>query len=93
MATDAVVVLCAGVLTGEARRTLVVFGLLMSFEIGITSASELVAELAHDHVLPRTFLAALPYTGALYVAILSFVGFSGAVYASTGANLIVVSKM
>ncbi|KAF8128644.1 amino acid permease-domain-containing protein [Boletus edulis] len=75
VATDAVIVLCAGVLTG------------------ITSACELLAELAHDHVLPRTFLAVLPYTKALYVSILSFIGFSGAIYASTGANLIVVSKM
>ncbi|KAH0831219.1 amino acid permease-domain-containing protein [Lanmaoa asiatica] len=72
---DAVIVLCAGVLTG------------------IASACELLAELAHDYVLPRAFLAALPYTGALYVAILSFVGFSGVIYASTAANLIVVSKM
>ncbi|KAG8216086.1 amino acid permease-domain-containing protein [Butyriboletus roseoflavus] len=75
VAIDAVVVLCAGVLTGT------------------TSACELLAELAHDHVLPRAFLAALPYTGALYVAILSFVCFSGAIYASTGANLIIVSKI
>lgn len=67
--------------------------LLTSHRVGIASACELLAELAHDHVLPRTFLAALPYTGALYVAIISFVGFSGVIYASTGADLIVVSKM
>ncbi|KAF8558693.1 hypothetical protein OG21DRAFT_1481374 [Imleria badia] len=73
--TDAVIVLCAGVLTG------------------IASACELLAELAHDHALPRIFLAAFPYTKALYVSVLSFVGFSGAIYASTGANLVVVSKM
>lgn len=67
--------------------------LLTSRWIGITSACELLAQLAHDHVLPRAFLAAFPYTKALYVSILSFVGFSGAIYASTGANLVVVSKM
>lgn len=92
--TDAVIVLCAGVLTGDTvhAATLPFFDndVLLA---GITSASELLAQLAHDHVLPRTFLAALPYTKALYVSILSFVGFSGAIYASTGANLVVVSKM
>ena len=95
MATDAVVVLCAGVLTGETRSNpwSLTLLLLTSHREGTTSACELLAELAHDHVLPRAFLAALPYTGALYVAIISFVCFSGAIYASTGANLIVVSKM
>ena len=93
--TDAVIVLCAGVLTGRSRSTLwlACLPLLTSHRVGIASACELLAELAHDHVLPRAFLAALPYTKALYVAVLSFVGFSGAIYASTGADLIVVSKM
>ena len=94
VATDAVIVLCGGVLTGEARYTpwLLLCWCLIGI-LGIASACELLAELAHDHVLPRTFLAALPYTRALYVAIISFVCFSGAIYASTGANLIVISKM
>ncbi|KAF9238909.1 amino acid permease-domain-containing protein [Melanogaster broomeanus] len=75
VATDAVIVLCAGVLTG------------------IMSACELLAELSHDRVLPRAFVACLPYTGAPYVAVVSFVGFSGVIYASTGADITVVSKM
>ncbi|KAF9230840.1 amino acid permease-domain-containing protein [Melanogaster broomeanus] len=62
--TDAVIVLCAGVLTG------------------IMSACELLAELSHDRVLPRAFVACLPYTGA-----------PGVIYASTGADITVVSKM
>ena len=93
--TDAVIVLCAGVLTGRSRSTLWLASLplLMSHRVGIASACKLLAKLARDHVLPRASLAAPPYTKALYAAVLSFVGFSGAIYASTGADLIVVSKM
>ena len=65
--------------------------LLTSHRVGTTGACELLAELAHDHMLPRAFLAPLPYTGALYVAILSFIFFSSVLYASTGAKLIVAS--
>ncbi|KIK96888.1 hypothetical protein PAXRUDRAFT_768751 [Paxillus rubicundulus Ve08.2h10] len=75
VAVDAVIVLCAGVLTG------------------VTSACELLAELSRDCVLPPVLLANLPCTGAPYVAVISFVGFSGTIYASTGADLIAVSKM
>ncbi|KAF8843445.1 hypothetical protein BDN67DRAFT_945384 [Paxillus ammoniavirescens] len=75
VAVDAVIVLCAGVLTG------------------VTSACELLAELSRDRVLPPAFLASLPHTGAPYVAIISFVGFSSVIYASTGADLIAISKM
>ncbi|KIJ64677.1 hypothetical protein HYDPIDRAFT_111242 [Hydnomerulius pinastri MD-312] len=75
VAVDAVIVLCAGVLTG------------------ILSACELLAELSRDRVLPRVFMATLGFTGAPYVSVLSFVGFSGAIYASTGADITVISKM
>ncbi|KAG1872974.1 amino acid permease-domain-containing protein [Suillus subalutaceus] len=72
---DAVVVLCAGVLTG------------------ILSACELLIKLSCDRVLPRVFLATVPATGAPYVTVVSFIAFSALIYASTGANLIVVSQM
>lgn len=72
---DAVVVLCAGVLTG------------------ILSACELLVKLSCDLILPRVFLATVPATGAPYVAVISFIAFSALIYASTGANLIVISQM
>ncbi|KAG2134799.1 amino acid permease-domain-containing protein [Suillus clintonianus] len=72
---DAVVVLCAGVLTG------------------ILSACELFVKLSCDRVIPRVFLATMPVTGAPYVTVFSFIAFSALIYASTGADLIVVSQM
>ncbi|KAI6002150.1 amino acid permease-domain-containing protein [Pisolithus albus] len=75
VAIDAVVVLCAGVLTG------------------VLSACELLCELSHDRVLPRTFRAPLPLTGAPYISVLCFIGFSIAIYASTGANLTIISEI
>ncbi|KAI6165303.1 amino acid permease-domain-containing protein [Pisolithus thermaeus] len=75
VAIDAVVVLCAGVLTG------------------VLSACELLCELSHDRVLPRTFRAPLPLTGAPYISVLCFMGLSIAIYASTGANLTIISEI
>ncbi|KAI6020058.1 amino acid permease-domain-containing protein [Pisolithus microcarpus] len=75
VAIDAVIVLCAGVLTG------------------VLSACELLCELSHDRVLPHTFRAPLPLTGAPYISVLCFIGFSIAIYASTGANLTIISEM
>ncbi|KAK7045022.1 Aaap amino acid permease [Favolaschia claudopus] len=74
---DAVVVLCGGVLTG------------------ILSANELFASLAADRVLPQVFLYAFPdrFGGAPYVSIVMFTAVAGALYASTGGSLAVVSKM
>ncbi|KAG2058114.1 hypothetical protein BDR06DRAFT_1018740 [Suillus hirtellus] len=72
---DAVVVLCAGVLTG------------------ILSACELLVKLSCDLILPRVFLSTVPATGAPYVAVISFIAFSALIYASTGANLTVISQM
>jgi hypothetical protein len=60
---------------------------------GILSACELFAKLAYDRVIPRIFLATLPATGAPYVTIISFIALSASIYASTGANLIVISQM
>lgn len=60
---------------------------------GILSACELIERLAHDRVLPKSFLKTMPVTGSPYVAVLAFVAFSGALYASAGASLSIVSKM
>ncbi|TFK52934.1 hypothetical protein OE88DRAFT_1656621 [Heliocybe sulcata] len=60
---------------------------------GIMSACELIERLAHDRVLPKSFLKTMPGTGSPYVAVLAFVAFSGALYASAGASLVIVSKM
>ena len=57
------------------------------------SACELFAELAYDRVIPHVFLATLPATGAPYITVISFTAFSLLIYASTGANLIVISQM
>jgi len=72
---DAVVVLCAGVLTG------------------ILGACELSERLARDRILPRFFLRTIPITKAPFFAIIWFTVFCGLLYASTGANLAIVSKM
>ncbi|KAF8911346.1 amino acid permease-domain-containing protein [Mucidula mucida] len=60
---------------------------------GIVSACELFEQLAHDRVLPAVFITPLPLTGAPYISVLSFIGFSGLVYATTGASLAIMSKM
>ncbi|KAH7915894.1 amino acid permease-domain-containing protein [Hygrophoropsis aurantiaca] len=72
---EAIIVLCAGVLTG------------------ILSACELLEQLSQDRVLPQVFLRKVPSTGAPHLIILSFIGFSGIIYASTGAQLSIISKM
>ncbi|KZT26173.1 hypothetical protein NEOLEDRAFT_1177956 [Neolentinus lepideus HHB14362 ss-1] len=60
---------------------------------GILSACELIERLAHDRVLPKSLLKTMPVTGSPYLAVLAFVAFSGALYASAGASLSIVSKM
>ncbi|KAL4061674.1 amino acid permease-domain-containing protein [Scleroderma citrinum] len=75
IAIDAVIVLCAGILTA------------------ILSACELLCELSRDRILLRTFGTRLPLTGAPYISALSFVGFSIAIYISTGADLTIISEM
>ncbi|KAF9260746.1 AAAP amino acid permease [Marasmius fiardii PR-910] len=60
---------------------------------GILSACELFAQLAHDRILPRFVLRGFPLSGAPYISVISFIGFCGIIYATTGANLSVVSKM
>ncbi|KAE9408697.1 AAAP amino acid permease [Gymnopus androsaceus JB14] len=60
---------------------------------GILSACELLQQLSLDRLVPKSFCKVLPITNAPYVSVLSFVAFSGIVYASTGASLDVVSKM
>jgi hypothetical protein len=67
--------------------------ILLFFQTGILGAGELLEQLAHDRVLPTLFLAKLPLTGARHVAVLAFGAFAGAVYASSGADLGIVSKM
>ncbi|KAF8065050.1 amino acid permease-domain-containing protein [Lyophyllum atratum] len=60
---------------------------------GILSACELLEQLALHRVLPKLFLNSLPKTKSPYVSVLSFVAFSGVVYASAGANLSIISQM
>lgn len=61
--------------------------------IGILSACELFQQLSQDRVIPTFFLRVLPLTGSPYVSVLTFAGFSGLIYATTGANLVVISEM
>ncbi|KAJ3506729.1 hypothetical protein NLJ89_g6709 [Agrocybe chaxingu] len=60
---------------------------------GILSACELLDQLALHRVIPQLFLKLLPKTGSPYVSVLSFVAFSGVLYASSGASLTIVSQM
>lgn len=95
---DATVVLCGGVLTGMYTM-LTGFGLQTSraqlalVYPGILSACELLHQLSLDRLIPQSFCKVIPVTNAPYIAVLSFMFFSGIVYASTGASLVIVSKM
>ncbi|EGO26780.1 hypothetical protein SERLADRAFT_447894 [Serpula lacrymans var. lacrymans S7.9] len=60
---------------------------------GILSASELLEQLSRDRVLPQMFLKTMPFTHSPYLAVLLFSGFSAIMYASTGAQLSIISKM
>ncbi|KJA23900.1 hypothetical protein HYPSUDRAFT_39416 [Hypholoma sublateritium FD-334 SS-4] len=60
---------------------------------GILSACELLQQLALHRVVPRLFLAVVPRTGAPYFSVLAFTAFSGLLYATAGASLVVVSEM
>ncbi|KAK0469330.1 amino acid permease-domain-containing protein [Desarmillaria tabescens] len=60
---------------------------------GILSACELFEKLTHDHVLPQLFVHPLPFFRSSYVSVLSFAAFSGVIYASTGASLVIMSKI
>ncbi|KAG6833272.1 hypothetical protein H0H87_009447 [Tephrocybe sp. NHM501043] len=53
----------------------------------------LTEQLALHRVLPVFFLRALPRTGSPYISVLSFIAFSGVLYASAGASLTVISQM
>ncbi|KAF8957524.1 AAAP amino acid permease [Flammula alnicola] len=60
---------------------------------GILSACELLEQLALHRVIPKLFLNLIPRTGSPYVSVLSFVAFSGMLYATAGASLNVISEM
>ncbi|KAH8829237.1 amino acid permease-domain-containing protein [Flagelloscypha sp. PMI_526] len=60
---------------------------------GIISACELFEQLAHDRVVPSFFFRSLPLTGSPYLSIGFFSGFTMLLYATSRADLNVVSKM
>jgi len=59
---------------------------------GVLGACELAERLARDMLLPRAFLRRL-VTGAPFVSITSFLVFNCIIYASSGFNLVIISKM
>ncbi|KAI0338562.1 hypothetical protein BDW22DRAFT_1362598 [Trametopsis cervina] len=60
---------------------------------GILGACELFEQLSRDHLLPALFTRRLPITRAPAYSICAFSGFSFVIYATSGANLDIVSKM
>jgi amino acid transporter len=93
---DAIIVLCGGVLTGGycPRCSWDPMSCVSHWDrTGILSACELLHQLSLDRVIPRVFLKTLPRTGAPYVSVLTFIVFSGVLYASARVSLAVVSKM
>ncbi|KAK0223656.1 AAAP amino acid permease [Armillaria fumosa] len=60
---------------------------------GILSACELFDKLTNDRVLPQAFIHPFPFSQSPYVSVLSFAAFSGVIYATTGASLVIMSKM
>ncbi|KAK0205192.1 amino acid permease-domain-containing protein [Desarmillaria ectypa] len=60
---------------------------------GILSACELFEKLTNDRVLPQLFVQPLPLFQSPYVSVLSFAAFSGVIYATTGASLVIMSKL
>ena len=61
--------------------------------LGILSACELLEQLSLHRVIPKVFLQLLPKTGSPYISVLSFVAFSGMLYATASASLTVISEM
>ncbi|KAK0236350.1 AAAP amino acid permease [Armillaria nabsnona] len=60
---------------------------------GILSACELFEKLTNDRVLPQVFIHPFPFSRSPYVSVLSFAVFSGIIYATTCASLVIMSKM
>ncbi|KAK0194213.1 AAAP amino acid permease [Armillaria mellea] len=60
---------------------------------GILSACELFEKLTNDRVLPQLFIHPFPFSRSPYVSVLSFAAFSGVIYATTGASLVIMSKI
>ncbi|TEB34238.1 amino acid permease [Coprinellus micaceus] len=60
---------------------------------GILSACELLEQLSRHRVLPSFFLKLTSHTKAPYVSVFTFAAFCALIYATTGANLGVVSEM
>lgn len=60
---------------------------------GILSACELLEQLSHHRVLPKVFLRLTPRTHAPYVSVFTFTAFCALIYATAGANLVVISEM
>ncbi|KAJ3877659.1 AAAP amino acid permease [Lentinula edodes] len=60
---------------------------------GILSACELLEQLTLDRMIPKSFSRTMPVTNSPYISVISFIAFSAAIYASTGAQLSIVSKM
>ncbi|THH31703.1 hypothetical protein EUX98_g2455 [Antrodiella citrinella] len=59
---------------------------------GVLGVCELAERLARDRLLPQAFLRRLG-TGAPIVSIMSFLVFNIIIYASSGFNLVIISKM
>ncbi|TDL27804.1 hypothetical protein BD410DRAFT_893978 [Rickenella mellea] len=60
---------------------------------GILSACALLERLAHDRAVPQIFAKRMPLTGSHAVAIFAFTVLCGVLYASAGANAVIISKM
>lgn len=93
---DASIVLSAGILTGSFCYFLFNFDTHANLTVsdkGILSACALCEKLSRDRILPNAFLYRLPATNAQAIAIAAFIVLCGALYASAGASLVIVSKM
>jgi hypothetical protein len=66
---------------------------LSAFCIGVLGACELFDRLARDRLIPQLFTRRLPITNAAAYSICAFTTISFALYAITGASIVIVSKM
>lgn len=90
---NAIIVLCGGVLTGMSPQDVFWTWLISCTYAGILSACELLEQLTLDRMIPKSFSRTMPVTNSPYISVISFIAFSAAIYASTGAQLSIVSKM
>ncbi|KAJ7770096.1 hypothetical protein B0H16DRAFT_1673410 [Mycena metata] len=89
---DVIVVLCGGVLIGKLS-SFFCSRLLLKMWRGILGVCKPFKKLAHDRIVPQTFLNVLRLTDAPYISVLAFMACNVVMYGCAGRSLAIVSQM